>query len=134
MSTTTTTTLTLFVTGVITLEPRQEPPALEYADLLEAFTTDPNVTQAIATVLASVLNVSIDTVELNMTIANITVASDARRLLDMKEVVLVEYACSRSFSSLALASDWATAVTLEEVKTAITQNLAASVKVPLQTD
>lgn len=128
ISTTTTTTLTLFVTGVITIEPRQEPPlALEYTDLLQTFTTDPNVTQAVATALASVLNVSIDAVELNMTIANITIASDARRLLDMKEVVLVEYACSRSFPSLALASDWApTAVTLEEVKAAINENLAAS--------
>lgn len=95
--------------------------------MLQTFTTDPNVTQAVATALASVLNVSIDAVELNMTIANITIASDARRLLDMKEVVLVEYACSRSFPSLALASDWApTAVTLEEVKAAINENLAAS--------
>lgn len=128
ISTTTTTTLTLFVTGVITLEPRQEPLlALEYTDLLQTFITDPNVTQAVATARASVLNVSIDAVELNMTIANITIASDARRLLDMKEVVLVEYACSRSFPSLALASDWAiTAVTLEEVKAAINENLAAS--------
>lgn len=127
ISTTTTTTLTLFVTGVITLEPRQEPPlTLEYTDLLEQFTTDPNVTQAVATAIASALNVSIDAVELNMTIANITIASDARRLLDMKEVVLAEYACSRSFLSLALASDWATAVTLEEVKAAISENLASS--------
>ena len=116
-STTTTTTLTLSLTGVVTIEPEKVwPLALKYPWLLEEFTTDPTVKSAVQTALASVLGANVESV--NLKVGSIT-GSD-------KDVVLVEYIGSRTFTSGALASDWAgTSITSGDVQVAINAELAA---------
>ena len=126
-TTTTTTLVTLLLTGFITIEPQAVwPSTLKYVWLLEEFTTDPTVKSAVQTALASVFNVSTGSIQLNITIENVTSEGEQRRLSGMKEVVLVEYAGSRTFTSAALAKEWASAaITGEEVQAAINAELAA---------
>ena len=86
--------------------------------LVQVFADDPEVRLSLTTALATVLNVSIASVELNIT------ASTYRRLnegIENISFVLVEYLCSRDFLSLTLAREWAARVSPEELQALINE-------------
>lgn len=126
---TTTTTWTVFLRGAVKLQPLQKwPLTFKHNYLLQYFVSDPDVKPALATAIASALNVSVHSIELNVTILAADIRNAGRRLSenDTKDMILVEYACSRSFPSLALATDWASReISLEEVEASINENLAS---------
>ena len=112
-------TWTIYLRGVLQLQPQSS----NLSGVLQEFANDPDVEVAIKEAVSSLMNVSIETLELNIT------APNSRRLQSgsAEDSVQVDYVTSRSFPSLNVATDWVEdrrSVSLEDMSQAINENLA----------
>ena len=94
--------------------------------MLQEFANDPDVEVAVVEALSNLMNVSMESLELNIT------APNSRRLQESgsaEDFVQVDYVTSRTFYSLSVATDWVEdrrSVSVEDIDEAINQNLAGT--------